>query len=130
MNYIKPRVLIFSVYQAGESQDINEYNHAELLKRLKGSEVEYKELVGSYKGVLENSILVMYTPFNERLVQMLCNQFNQECYLDSGHDRHTELVYPTKRESIGYLKQVSQSIAESLDAYTYDFSNDSYWICE
>jgi len=123
---IKMRIIIFSVYQNEKSELINKLNHKHIGNELKSRGISFKELVGVYKGIHEQSYLVHES--NRSLVEELCIRYNQECYLESNGDRSTELVYRYERKNIGILKLVSKEFAESKEAYTYDPINDSFWV--
>lgn len=119
-------IIIFSVFRANETNEHNKDVHETVKVSLQSKNIGFKELMGVYNGVSELSLLVL--AHNENAVKDLCAQFKQDCYLYSGPDRNTELVYPdNRRESIGTLQRISEYEAKSLNSFTYDFVDNSFW---
>ena len=117
---IKNNILIFSVFQTGTSLELNTSRHNAVLQSLKRSGVPCMELQGRYNGNEELSILVDGFQYRQD-VEYFCNEYRQECYLESHSDRATSLVYPDgRRVSIGTLTPVSKEDAEALGSYSYN----------
>lgn len=95
---------------------------------MKNQDLPVLELEGKYNGTEERSILVR--GFEHRsIVEKLCKEFNQECYLESHNDRSTALVYPDgHRESLGTLIPVSRSEAEAVGSWSYNPEVRQYFI--
>lgn len=128
MQYLKPEILIFSVFQKDRSNESNLDNHQCIIQRLSQQGIGYKVLDGVYQGETEKSILVVNSPEMRQTVESVCKQFNQECYLKSDSQRNTSLVYPNGTEAhIGTLKRVSQAEAQKLNGYSVDTTDGSYW---
>ena len=126
MRQVKPEILIFSVYQAGRRDDSNQDNHQCIVNRLTQLNIGHKVLDGVYQNQTEKSILVSADRID--MVQNLCQQFGQECYLRSDSERNTFLVYPNGTEKrIGTLKRVSKEDALKLDGYSIDNTDGSFW---
>lgn len=117
---IKNNILIFSVFQKGVSKELNTSRHNDVMARLKRSGVPCIELQGKYNGSEELSILV--DGFNHRAdVEYFCNEYNQECYLESHSDRFTSLVFPNgTRQDLGYMVPVTKDEAEAAGSYSYN----------
>lgn len=123
---IKDRILIFSVFEQGRPDYVNEDNHQTIVNKLTQLGIGFKVLDGVYYGSKELSILVFDTESNRAMVEALCRKFNQDCYLESDNDRTTNLVYPEHREYIGVLQNVDS--VSGIDCYSYDSQNNTYWI--
>ena len=122
-------IIIFSVFRANETNEYNKDVHETVKVSLQSKNIGFKELMGVYNGVSELSLLVLAN--HENVVKDLCAQFKQECYLFSGPDRNSELVYPdNRRESIGTLQRISEHEAKTLKSFTYDFTDNSFWACK
>ena len=80
MIMIKKPFLVFSV--ALSDNDENDFNHRLVARRLREAGVEYQEVVGCFAGVIEKSFIVLSTVKNRGLVEELCQEYEQECWLD------------------------------------------------
>ena len=117
---LKSNVLIFSVFRKDRSNAMNEAFHANTLKELKALGLPVVELEGKYNGSEETSILVQGFE-NRVIVERLCTEFSQECYLESHNDRASFLVYPNgSKVGIGTLTPVSKEVAEASGSYSYN----------
>lgn len=125
---ILPNILIFSVFQKSRDMQLNAATHSRVLMELHRRNLPVMELYGKYDGKEELSILVQGFEHRE-VVETLCAQFNQECYLESHNDRFTSLVYPDgRRQHIGKLQGVSKEEAERNGSYSYNPRVDAYYI--
>lgn len=125
----KTPIIIFSVFNKQQSAEHNRDVHETVKFSLATKNIGYKELLGHYKGDSELSILVRAE--HENLVKDLCKQFKQECYLVSGPERDTSLVYPDGTDQkLGTLQRVSEHEAKSSISFTYDFSDNSFWLAK
>lgn len=125
---LKSNILIFSVFQKGNSLTANEYTHKAVLAALKSEGLPVLELRGKYEGAEELSILI--EGFQHRdTVERIAKTFNQECYLESHNDRATFLVYPDgTTKNIGTLTPVSKQEAEESGSYSYNPVVDQHFI--
>lgn len=125
---IKPNVLIFSVFQAGLPELVNRMAHTQILSLLKRQGYPVLELQGRYNGADELSILV--DGFQHRdLVERMCLEFKQECYLESHNDRATFLVFPNgDKQAIGTLTPVSKQEAEAVGSFSYNPIADQHFV--
>ena len=124
MREINPAIIIFSVYQAARPEYANKDNHDCVLTLLKQFGISYKTVKGRYNGADEESIIVGAHEY--RVVEKLCKQFRQECYLRSDESRASELVYADGSTlEVGFLHESAEVPG---DNYTYDEVNGSYWI--
>lgn len=125
---LKPNVLIFSVFQKGLPELVNQMAHKQLFAILERQGFPVLALSGRYNGVNELSILIEGFQHRET-VERLCKEFNQESYLESHNDRATFLVYPDgRRESIGTLTPVSKTEAKASSGYSYNPVVDQYFV--
>ena len=117
---VKSNVLIFSVFQKSSSLVSNATSHARVVKGLQAQNIPFVELRGKYEGVEELSILV--EGFSHRpLVESLCKEFKQECYLESHNDRASFLVFPNgDKTAVGTLQGVTKEVAEAHGSYSYN----------
>lgn len=121
-------IIIFSVFRSDAQEFHNEDCHQVIKNVFDDRGINYKELIGFYKGNKEKSLLVFAE--HEEKIKELCKQFKQECYLYADSDRDAFLVYPNKTEKIGRLKSTTKEVAEKHDNYTYDPNYQMYWITE
>lgn len=128
---VKP-ISIFSVDQKELSAEENQANLDKVLKQLVNLEIPHKRVQGVYTyedgtKVTEGSILVETR--DKLLVDVICSQHNQECYLFSNEYRESMLKYPNKTEFIGQLQEITEEHANTLQAYTYCPQQDRYYAC-
>jgi hypothetical protein len=124
---IKP-ILIFSVFELGNSTHLNISNTDNVCKMLEENSIPYKLLDGVYKGSIETSVLVTYKHI--KLVESLCKDYKQDCFLYSDEFRSSALIYKNNKiEHIGKLTAIPKNIADKLESYTYDSSEGLYWAC-
>jgi len=88
------------------------------------------EMIGCYKGDQENSFFVPITRVDDRgllsgnhnsnLLEFIAfEQFNQESILVQYSDGHSRLHYPDHVEYIGKVREVSEEVASTKDAFTF-----------
>jgi hypothetical protein len=125
---LKSNVLIFSVFQKSVPAPLNEMAHRKVLSALKSEGLPVLELQGRYNGVDEMSILVDGFE-HRRMVERLCQEFGQECYLESHNDRATNLVFPDgSTQSIGTLVPVSKEEALAVGNFSYNGAVGQYFV--
>lgn len=98
---------------------------------LKDHGLVFKACLGSYKGKVSPSYLVVITKDSDLNICMnLAKTYNQESILYVTSDRDAGLIYinSDEVESLGKFKRVSKQDAESSDAYTYDLSTNQYYM--
>lgn len=117
--------LIVSVYQ--HQLNINDaVNHEELKRQLLKENIDFIEVIGKYKNIIERSLLfsVIYRPKVETIVI----KFNQDSYLEILSDSFAQLVFKSNEiKKLGYLVQISKEDAQLLDAYTYKPETNEYF---
>jgi hypothetical protein len=110
-------VLIFSVFQPDKSRHENLVNHAKVKDLLTKSGVKFIPCAGWYQRKAELSFIVLVEHRN--LVQTLCRDYNQACYLEHHKDRSCEAVFQEgKRVKLGMMTEVSQKTAEEAESCT------------
>lgn len=124
---IKANILIFSVFDQSRTNNENLDNHSKVIERLNALKISYKVLDGVYYGSKEKSILLHDTQANRSTVEIILKWFNQDCYLESGSDRTSSLVYPDHKEYLGVLREIDKEMASQLDSYSFDPSSNTYW---
>jgi hypothetical protein len=112
-------VLIYSVEMSSLPKHEND-NRTEIeLQELSDSGVPYTEIMGSYRGVPESSILVPH--IYESLVQISCSDWNQETYLYVERSGLATLMDPRTGRPVtrlGYLYELpSGTDLTKLEAY-------------
>lgn len=122
----QPSIIIFSVFQYDQTKEHNLDIHETVKISLSAKNIGYKELLNIYKNHSELSLLVRLE--HEEIAKYLCKQFNQDCYMVSGPERDTHLVFKDgSKDFTGTLQRVSEQDAKSLDFCLYDFSDNSFW---
>lgn len=132
LNREQKPIAIFSVDQKTLTERENTENYHKVLKQLVNLEIPHKRVVGVYTyedgtKVKENSILVETK--DKTLIDLICSQHNQECWLYSNEHRESMLKYQDRSEFIGQLQEVSKDKAESLQAYTYCPKQGRFYAC-
>ncbi len=148
-NQDKNTFVIYSVFQAGECDLINNIEHAKQFIDLKNKGYMFKELEGAYNGVKEKSIIVFF-PFDpvqltskniwgysfqareiSNYIFQQANRYKQECIMHVDLNRQARLM-TTRGEHIdtlGEFRKVSQDVALASKGYTLDIYNNQYYIC-
>lgn len=122
-----PHLVIVSCYQTDLPEVGNARNHYDLAEKLKLLSVPFTEVIGCYKGKIENSFMI--PAVYERVARMIMNEYNQECYLEHHNDRSCELVYPNgARTKIGIMTEVPKEEAEKSIAWTLVPETGRYFI--
>jgi hypothetical protein len=118
---IKPRIVLFSL-QTSETDNKEFQPYVENLL----SEYGFKRLIGSYKGSLEQSYLVVASEDKALyLVLGLARKFNQESVLIVDEERKATLKYIGSGETVklGQFVSVSAIEAQGLENWTLDGTN-------
>ncbi len=123
-----PKCIIMSAEYYTESEESNKERTSDLYDLIRDSGMGFKMVVGSYKGVMEQSFLVVYSNDQElALLNNFAKSFQQESILVLDEDRNASLMYCKDRkiEALGRLREVTKEKARELDAYT--LTNDAYF---
>jgi hypothetical protein len=124
----KKNLMIFSVFNKENSVNANHDLHNSMINQLKNNNKTFKEVYGVYKNQQELSFVVDY---NFNLMYTLLTEYNQESVLLLTNHKHglykATLIYKSKKEDIGYFRQVPKKVAIKQDSYTVD--GDNYYIC-
>lgn len=116
-----PVTLIFSVSQANDTDHNNAESHSGIISYLAEHNIGFKEVMGSYKGVMERS-LVVDGKYEDEVLD-ICKANKQICYLRLDQDRNAEFVNPykpTKTVKAGVFKAVEH--LEANEDYTLDLT--------
>lgn len=131
---VKQPFFILSASDSSLETEVNQDRTTLLRKYLKERNVPFKELLGSYKGTQEHSFLVVDTIEN---VLQYAKRFAQESILAVDSDRQAELVFVpyfhvpyTSEVKLGTFQQVTREEARAQDAWTYDPTENKYWIAK
>ena len=127
----KPTTVIFSAYNDYRDNHSNITRNLKLKDTLTSENINYKEVVGRYKGVFEMSLVVNVKDTNElQRIQELSDLYDQDCILHLDANRNATLLFndSTKETSIGKFQACSEMIAKKLDSYTYCDLNKTYYI--
>lgn len=125
---LKPNILIFSVFQKNATPEVNKDIHSSVLYVLLDQKLPAMELKGRYNGTDESSILIQGFEHRE-VVERLCKEFGQECYLESHNDRATFLVFPDgSKKYIGVLTPVDENEAQQVGSYSYNEAVGQFYI--
>lgn len=123
---LKNRVIIFSVFRP-ENRGKNYRYHSNTINSLR--ELGAVELEGHYEGKLELSIMLPYTPELLERVTFIAHLFNQDSILVTNGDGTATIqdLKADKEFSIGELKAMPKSQAETLEYYSYNPATDQYF---
>ena len=110
-------VIIFSV----KDSDIESVRTYLALNKIK-----YRDVLGTYNGVKEQSIKV--ADRFETVVLSIAAQYNQECilYVDRKGSAYLRYMKDLSIKQLGSLVQISPLAARSLDC-TFDYETETYW---
>ena len=127
MKTVNKEILIFS----GESNEADELSNKLRTHNLKAvlrtQNIDFKEIKGFYDGSEETSFIV--SAAHEQAISDICNAYYQDCYLKSYSDRTCELIFPDEIQSLhGTLHRTTKESAIKSGAYSFDPSDNSYWI--
>lgn len=128
----KPFILI-SAFNKNCTESGNEVSHAHLKRDLENLGFPHKEVIGVYKGTQEKSFYVECANLtNFSILHAKAQEFGQEAVLNVDKNRKAGLIFigTGEAQTLGTFKQVSKQEAEKQDNYTYDFTNNGYYICE
>jgi hypothetical protein len=129
-DYLNNTIYIFSVFNSQSTDITNEMNNRSVIALLTDYQVPFKELLCSYKGVQEKTILVKGDT-HKSLVMELLELYNKESYLVLlPFTRQAVLTYVKTNESIplGDFKPTTKEHALSLDNWTYDIESGLYYV--
>lgn len=93
----------------------------------------YKDLIGCYKGIREDSIYIEYKSARELCtIIKLAVDNKQESILEINEHREASLYFlsTAEKKHLGTFVQVPKYEAIDQDAWTYDIENDAYYICK
>lgn len=124
----KQRFVIFSLDQAGNPATKTERESAREFLSTQG--IGTKELVGSYKGSQETSILAVVNDSTKLgLVLELAKSYAQESVLIVDEDRTARLKFIAdgSEQALGSFKAIDAEEAAGLDAWTFDPSTMQYF---
>jgi len=125
---LKPFVIISAELDSNSNAE-NRFVSRNLLHILELNEINFKVVIGVYKGVKEISYLIIEPNVDQIL--HLSAKYKQESILVVSEDRTASLSYSDgKTESIGSWKEVTRLKAESCDCHTYDPILNTHYICE
>ena len=126
---ITNRVLIFSGEKSSVDGKTNAKRTSEVERALRLASIDYKKVVGSYKGSKENSFVVLDTDKTRGVVQDLCEIYNQESYLAIDANRASSLVYLSsgRTEELGRFKSTNEEQAKSCESYNFDPTTGIYY---
>jgi hypothetical protein len=122
MNTFQP-IVIISAELANSDRYLNQDRTNRLRSRLLEMGLAFDGVKGVYKGVTENSFMVVTS--DVEAMKKLAREFSQESILSSDANRNTTIHF-TKGEdvAVGRLKQVTKEETSSLDNYTIVLDNN------
>jgi len=123
----KPDAYLFSTCNESRTRSENMTAHEKTVTLLNSIDAPFSVVIGHYQGREELSFLIVGKKY-QNLVETICKNHAQECYLHIHNDNHSELVYGDgKIEKVGKLTNVSKAEAEQLKNYTYVPVTGLYW---
>lgn len=125
-------IVIMSVYQSGLEATYNAMNHVTFKNTLSELGIlTFKEVIGSYKGVMEMSLMVeVKSDVVFKVLLDIAKKFNQESILYRDNENNAELIMindSLDRVYLGKLEQVSEEIARAGDAFTFEPESKTYY---
>ena len=119
LNYNQFVLISAELSQFTDSENIIRTNQLKLMLEQSGFKPVYMK--GVYKGVSEMSFFVPITRNDdiERLEFIAFDRFQQESILVQYSDGHSRLHFPNHVEHIGKVREVSEEVALTKDAYTF-----------
>lgn len=128
--------IIFSIDEVNDVHTLAKFlRHMDTQKALGKMEGAMRILMGSYKGVMEQSFICTEGDFNNHVSPMGFTT-NQESVLrlyETSNGRtaprsFADLIYNSgDMDSLGEFKEVSRELAMTLDGWTYDPMMDTYY---
>ena len=109
------------------------YRHITAISLMKIKGITFSLLTGCYRGDIETSYAVADTPANRELIDGLCKQFDQECYLLVDTRRQAFFKYIGQTEPVfqGCFKSVSKHVANRYyDGYTKVAKTGQYYVID
>ena len=127
------QAVIISACKKGLDDHINTSRHLELARYAQATlGCPVKHLKGVYKGDIENSLYIEFKNQDnyERLLEF-ATAMEQESVLLLDSNRAASLIYTDntgKIEPLGRLRAVTKNGVKGIDCYSYDVSQDLYYI--
>lgn len=128
--------IIFSIDEVNDVHTLAKFlRHMDTQKALGKMEGAMRILMGSYKGVMEQSFICTEGDFNNHVAPMWFTT-NQESVLrlyETSNGRTSprtfaDLIYNSGDiDSLGEFKEVTRELAMTLDGWTYDPMMDTYY---
>lgn len=124
-----PTTLIFSAELASLDSTFNSIRTTRAMNMLNDLGIDYKAVMGVYKGDSETSFVVpvVSQSLKESLVKIMLDKFGQESVLELSPRRRAFLLTKDGEKCIGNWKEVTREYATSQDSYTYDQRSEKYW---
>jgi len=127
-NQEKP-IIIFSVNESSLSDSTNRDRHEAYALSFKSIGLQFKSLLGCYKGDCEESFLVIDTPENRAFVTEIARRHNQQSILFADENRIAELLYLNinSRQPVGKLIPAAKAHALEQDNWTFDPETEIFY---
>lgn len=137
-NRINARFAIFSAESDHSEDRARDHDAQQILDR---NNAQYKRVQGVYDGAPENAFLVRvndpeHGAMDFHNIVLMARTYEQESILLLGElyngfrQAYLYFVDPRTFEHIGRFRAVSESYAKACDAYTYDPSQDQYFVAD
>lgn len=129
------RVYIFSVYRSNKHQFLNEADHNSMKQFMNMQNIPFIEVVGRYKGEVEQAFLVSAAHLPEEAVLYYARHYYQDEYMVLDNHKHgtyiASMVNCATREQrqLGFMRSMPKEdvMAMNLD-YTYRPDMDTYFV--
>lgn len=123
--------VIFSVSK-GTDAHADWVNTCLTINTLEDNKIPFKRLEGTYKGSAKETSFIINEQYSDKALEIAV-AFNQDSVLLLDNHKHglykaTLLYIDGHLEPLGYLRSVGKEIAESQQSYTFDPSQDKYFI--
>lgn len=121
--------IIFSVNQKDNPKVINDSVKELAVNCLTKNNVDFKEIIGSYKGTKEPSFCVNDNPENREIVLGLAKRHCQESILLIDSNLNASLLYTkdNSQEKLGKFIAVNETEAKKQDSWTLDPERNQFW---
>lgn len=137
MRALKTNKVFFSVFQANESEWVNQANHEYVLATLYERGITFRVVKGVYKGVAELSILLESNDISKHIDNVstaieLATMYKQESIMSVNHDDSAYLMQVKHGDAfpMGTFREATESEATQVPNYTFDPLSGRYFVVD
>ena len=128
--------VVLSAERTEYTPEVNQWRTQSLESQLSARDLQFRPVLGVYKGHAEASFLVFLPPVPDHaaytltMLRQLGRRWGQESVLHVDANRLAVLLFTDNRAPIelGAWETVSPATAQNADGYTYSPDTDSFYI--